>query len=78
LIPSTLDKVKSLSEWLNAQGKGDIPIVVDGGITEHTSGAAAKAGARVLVAGTAVFGETDRARAIEAIREAAVRQAAVV
>lgn len=76
LIPATIAKVQRLAAWLTAQGRGDIPIVVDGGVTADTAGAIASAGATVLVAGTAVFGKTDRVRAIEGIRKAAQKQVA--
>ncbi len=44
---------------------------VDGGVDEKTAPLCVMAGANVLVAGNAVFGKTDRAAAIQAIREAA-------
>ena len=44
---------------------------VDGGITEETIGEAARAGANVFVAGTAVFGTTDYKAAIEALQRGA-------
>src|SRR5436305_1629112 len=43
-------------------------IEVDGGIAPDTIEAAAEAGADVFVAGSAVFGADDPARAIEALR----------
>lgn len=42
---------------------------VDGGVDEKTAPLCTKAGADVLVAGSAVFGKPDRAAAIRAIRE---------
>jgi ribulose-phosphate 3-epimerase len=42
---------------------------VDGGITPSTAPLAVAAGANVLVAGSAVFGQTDRAASIRALRE---------
>jgi len=42
---------------------------VDGGITPSTPPLAVAAGANVLVAGSAVFGQTDRAASIRALRE---------
>lgn len=42
---------------------------VDGGVNVDTAPLCVKAGANVLVAGSAVFGKTDRAAAIRAIRE---------
>ncbi len=42
---------------------------VDGGVDEDTAPLCVRAGANVLVAGSAVFGRSDRAAAIRAIRE---------
>ena len=44
---------------------------VDGGIDAHTAPLVVKAGANVLVAGSAIFDKPDRAAAIRAIREGA-------
>ena len=46
-------------------------IQVDGGINAETVGTAAKHGAEVLVAGSAVYGKSDYAAAIRVILEAA-------
>jgi ribulose-phosphate 3-epimerase len=43
-------------------------IEVDGGIAADTIEAAAEAGADVFVAGSAVYGAADPARAVEALR----------
>ena len=43
---------------------------IDGGISRHTADQAVAAGAEILVAGSAVFGETDRGQAIRGIRQA--------
>jgi ribulose-phosphate 3-epimerase len=43
---------------------------VDGGIDVTTAPLACEAGANILVAGSAVFGKTDRAAAISDIRRA--------
>jgi ribulose-phosphate 3-epimerase len=42
---------------------------IDGGVEENTAPLCVKAGGDVLVAGSAVFGKTDRAAAIRTIRE---------
>jgi ribulose-phosphate 3-epimerase len=47
-------------------------IEVDGGIDEETAPRTAEAGARVFVAGSAVFGRREPAVAVEAIRRAAL------
>jgi ribulose-phosphate 3-epimerase len=65
-IPEVTDKIRELRD-LGFEGE----IEVDGGVTSETAPLAAEAGANVLVAGTAVFGQSDRARAIREIRQAA-------
>jgi ribulose-phosphate 3-epimerase len=50
----------------------DIDLEVDGGITPDTAARVTEAGARVLVAGSAVFGSSDRRAAIAAIRASAL------
>ena len=49
----------------------DRPILVDGGITRATVGAAAAAGANAFVAGSALYGAADMAAEIAALRELA-------
>jgi ribulose-phosphate 3-epimerase len=66
-IPEMTDKVRRLKEMT------DLPIQVDGGITERTAPLMVEAGAQVLVAGSAVFGgdpATEMRRIIEAGRRA--------
>ncbi len=64
-LHSQLEKIRELRAMV-----GDRPIVigVDGGITAETAPACLEAGAGMMVAGTAVFGETDRRHAIDALR----------
>jgi ribulose-phosphate 3-epimerase len=69
-IPEVLPKVRALRAMIDATGR-DIALEIDGGISEQTASAAADAGARVLVAGSAVFGHPDYAAAIAAIRREA-------
>ena len=57
-----MPKVRELREKF----KGDIQ--VDGGINRETSKEAVRAGANVLVAGTAIFGVPDAAKAIREMR----------
>jgi ribulose-phosphate 3-epimerase len=61
-MPEVLPKVKEL----RSRFKGDIE--VDGGINRDTAKEAVRAGANVLVAGTAVFGAPDVAEAIRGLR----------
>ena len=73
-IPSVLNKIKRLREWMNERNRPDFDIEVDGGIDDRTAQQVAAAGANVLVAGNAIFGQADRARAMQAIREGANRR----
>ncbi len=70
-IPAVLEKIRRVKAMI---GNRPIDIEVDGGVTPQTAGQVAKAGANVLVAGSAVFkGGTREAYAanIAAIRKAA-------
>ncbi|GGA08548.1 ribulose-phosphate 3-epimerase [Paenibacillus marchantiophytorum] len=67
-IPGMLNKIRALREQANAKGLHKLHIEVDGGINEATARQVTEAGADVLVAGNAVFGQTDRADAIRRIR----------
>ncbi len=64
-----LDKISAVRKRITATGR-DIDLEVDGGITPETAPQAIKAGANVLVAGTAVFkdGADHYARHIAALR----------
>ncbi|AKT36454.1 ribulose-phosphate 3-epimerase [Chondromyces crocatus] len=54
-IPGALDKLRALRSMIDATGR-DIALEVDGGVTAETAPDVIAAGARVLVAGSAVFG----------------------
>jgi len=54
-IPSSLDKIRRLRRMLNERGLEQVLIAVDGGMSRHTAGDAVRAGATVLVAGSAIF-----------------------
>ena len=73
-IPSAAPKVAAIAAMIAACGSCAL-IEVDGGIDETTAPLVTAAGARVLVAGNAVFGRPDPAAALNAIRDAG--QAAV-
>ncbi len=68
LIESTLDKVTR-----TAQLEGGAKVEVDGGIHVETVASAARAGASLFVAGSAVFGSDDPAAAYSQIVEASTR-----
>jgi ribulose-phosphate 3-epimerase len=57
-IPSTLGKIRRLRQMID-QIRPEIELEVDGGIEPHTAPQAVQAGARVLVAGSAIFGAKD-------------------
>ena len=61
-IPSSPAKIMAARELLQAKGRGDILIQVDGGIGSKTAPLAVDAGADVLVAGSAIFGHPAGAR----------------
>lgn len=69
-IPEVLESVKAARQFANESGR-DIDIEIDGGIDPQTVKSAAQAGANVMVAGSAIFGQSDIAQAISDIREAA-------
>jgi len=69
-MPELLDKVRLARRHVRA-GHLRLFIEVDGGIAPDTIEAAAEAGADVFVAGTAVYGADDPARAVERLRERA-------
>ena len=66
-IPSSIDKIWRLKKQINGLNR-EVLIEVDGGINAVTSPLVREAGADVLVAGSAVFGNDDLAAAIRQIR----------
>jgi len=64
-IESSLSKIQRLAK---VRGDRGFLIQVDGGVNASNMGVLRKAGADVFVAGSAVFGEKDRARAISKLR----------
>ena len=71
-IPSALRKIEKLRKIIDASGR-DIRLEVDGGIKADNIRAAADAGADTFVAGSAIFGQKDYAKAIAEMREALAR-----
>jgi len=69
-IEACLPKIEKLAGWIEKRGLG-ARVEVDGGIAPETARRVVDAGATVLVAGTAVFGKSDYAQAIRALRDAA-------
>lgn len=73
-IPETLSKIERLRAECQRRGLMT-DIEVDGGITQDTIAPAAKAGANIFVAGSAVFGSPNAKIAIEQLRGLAVAAA---
>ncbi len=66
LIPETLDKVAAVRRYVNEHGLST-DIEVDGGLTAENVGAAIRAGANVIVAGSAIFRASDPGAVISAM-----------
>ena len=67
-IPESLERIAAVRAELDRRGRKDVPIEVDGGIGPKNAAAVRKAGAGILVAGSAVFKAPDPAQAIAAMR----------
>ncbi|AKF94457.1 ribulose-phosphate 3-epimerase [Brevibacillus laterosporus] len=67
-IHSVLPKIRDLRHLLNERGLSHVDIEIDGGVNAQTARLCEDAGATVLVAGSAVYNQPDRAKAIAEIR----------
>ncbi len=67
-MPEVLEKVRKLKAIKKSHGYSYL-IEIDGGIGPSTIKSATDAGAEILVAGSAVFGATDRAAAMKTLME---------
>lgn len=65
-IESTVEKIRKLAIWREEMGLS-YEIEVDGGVNTDTAKICTDAGADVLVAGSAIFNQPDRKKAIQAI-----------
>ena len=70
-IAEVMPKVRQVRDAANAAGLS-LDVEVDGGLDEHTVVEAARSGANVFVAGSAVFGRADPLEAARGILRAAV------
>ena len=68
-IEPVVPKIRHISRLIRERGLG-VEIEVDGGIDVKTAPHVVTAGATILVAGSAVFGQPNRKSAIQAIRDA--------
>ncbi len=66
-IPEALSKLKACRQLIDDSGR-DIRLEIDGGVKVDNIGAIAAAGADTFVAGSAIFGSTDYATTIAAMR----------
>ena len=66
-ISGVLEHVEAAATFREQHGL-DFAIEIDGGINPETAVLARNAGVDILVAGTAIFGKSDYAQEIEAIR----------
>jgi ribulose-phosphate 3-epimerase len=71
-IPSSTIRIARLRRMLDESGLGYVELEVDGGVSVQTAGEISRAGATILVAGTAVFNrQASVAENITALRRAA-------
>ena len=67
-LPASLDKLRQARARIEASGRSDIRLQVDGGVTLDNIADIARAGADLFVAGSAIFGAPDYAERIQAMR----------
>ena len=70
-LPATFRKVAELRAKLNAAGRADCLVQVDGGVNTENTGALVQAGADVLVSGSAFFGHPPFSERLAAFMAAA-------
>jgi len=75
-IPRSESKIREVRALLDRSGNQSAPIEVDGGIDRDTIAGVVVAGARILVAGAAVFGAPDPGEAVRDLK--AVAEGALV
>ena len=68
-IEPVVPKIRHIAQLIHQRGVA-VEIEVDGGIDARTAPVVVSAGATILVAGSAVFGQSDRVAAMESIRSA--------
>jgi ribulose-phosphate 3-epimerase len=66
-MPEVLPKIRAIRKMIDSRGK-NIALEVDGGVAPGTAREVVEAGARVLVAGSAIYGHPDYRAAIDALR----------
>ncbi len=71
-IARSVEKIRAIRQMLDAAGRDDVAIEVDGGIDATTAPLVVAAGASMLVAGNAIFAQPDPPAAMARIRAAAL------
>jgi ribulose-phosphate 3-epimerase len=71
-LPEVLPKVRAIREMIDRSGRS-IDLEIDGGIARGTASSATEAGARVLVAGSAIFTDPPYHQAIDGLRQEGLR-----
>ena len=69
-LPKVLSKISAVRRMIDEAG-ANIELEVDGGVAPDTAAQIVAAGATMLVAGNAIFGQPDRKAALTALRAAA-------
>ena len=69
-IPESLDRVRAVRARLDKLGRREIPVEIDGGVSISNAADIVRAGAGILVAGSAVFKSENPQLTIEALRNA--------
>jgi ribulose-phosphate 3-epimerase len=70
-IPRSESKVREVRALLDAAGNS-APVEIDGGVDQHNIARVVAAGARIIVAGSAVFNAPDPERAVRELKAAAL------
>jgi len=74
-IEAVVPKISAVRQMLDAAGRKDVHVSVDGGINPTTARLVTQAGADVLVAGKSVYGSPDLGEAIRSLRESNTNKA---
>ena len=67
-MPNVLDKIRAVKKAADVVNP-ELEIEVDGGVSRETAKDCLEAGANVLVSGSALFKQEDKAKAIEELKQ---------
>ena len=68
-IPKVLDKIQSARQKLDSMGLTDVELEVDGGVNLENAKEVAKAGASILVSGSAIFHQASPTEVVQQMRK---------